>query len=407
MTDLKADQRVFPITGVVQHYAWGGVSFIPGLLAEKNSSNRPYAEYWLGVHQACPAMIHTSDGSSERLDRFIAAAPEHTLGTAVRERYKGLPFLLKVLDVAQMLSIQVHPNKRQAEEGFAREDKAGIPRDAANRNYKDDNHKPEMMVALSDFWLLHGFKSEEELEAILMEVPELSPLLPLFREGGYKQLFEHVLRLPQGEVNTMLAPLVARVLPLYQANSLRRHDPDFWAARAVETFCADGNLDRGLFSIYFFNLVYLRSGEGIFQDAGLPHAYLEGQCVELMANSDNVLRAGLTPKHCDVPELLRLVRFEATHPEIWRRGAGTCVPFEAEAREFMLEHCRVPAGDRHFVYAEQPSMLLLLEGSAVAVEGERSFPVHAGQAFYALPGAALMLTAGEALTLFTATVPAV
>jgi mannose-6-phosphate isomerase len=402
MADLKADQRVFPITGVVQHYAWGGRVFLPQLLGEKNSGNKPFAEYWLGVHPACPATIHVSESKSEPLNRFIAAAPEDALGTAVRERFGGLPFLLKVLDVAQMLSIQVHPNKGQAWEGYAREEAAGIPVDAAHRNYKDDNHKPEMMVALSDFWLLHGFKSKEEIESVLEEVPELNGLLPLFRKGGYKGLYEHVLGMAPEAVTALLQPLADRIEPLYREGKLPKRSPDFWAARALETY---GGSDRGLFSIYFFNLLHLRPGEGLFQGAGLPHAYLEGQCVELMANSDNVLRAGLTPKHCDAPELLRLVRFEATEPRVWRRSAGTCASFEGAAAEFMLEHCRVPAGDRHFFYAERPAMLLLLEGSATASEGGRSFTMKAGEAFYAMPGGALMISADAPLTLFTATVP--
>ncbi|RYZ22226.1 MAG: mannose-6-phosphate isomerase, class I [Chitinophagaceae bacterium] len=407
MTDLKAHQRVIPITGVVQHYAWGGRVFLPGLLGEKNTAEKPWAEYWLGVHPASPSSLTLADGTSMPLDRFIAASPEDALGTSVRERFGGLPYLLKVLDVAQMLSIQVHPDKQQARAGYAREEAAGIPVDAPNRNYKDDNHKPELMMALSEFWLLHGFKPEALVEAVLQERDELSGLLPLFRSGGYKGLYGHLLQLPQAEVNRMLQPLAERILPLYRAGKLPKRSPDFWAARAVETFCTDGNFDRGLFSIYLFNLVQLRPGEGIYQGAGLPHAYLEGQCVELMANSDNVLRAGLTPKHCDVPELLRLVRFEPTDPELWRRKAGTCALFEPPAEEFQLEHCRVPAGDKHFVYSEGPSILVVLEGSGTAQEGARSFPVSAGQAYFAMPDAALMISATEALTLFTASVPGV
>ncbi|WP_165871582.1 mannose-6-phosphate isomerase, class I [Flaviaesturariibacter flavus] len=405
MTDLQAHQRVIPITGVVQHYAWGGRVFLPTLLGEKNTDGKPFAEYWLGVHPASPSALQMAGGRREPLDRFIAREPQDALGTKVRERFGGLPYLLKVLDVAQMLSIQVHPDKKQAREGFAREEAAGIPRDAPHRNYKDDNHKPELMIALSEFWLLHGFRPEELVEAVLQETEELSGLLPLFRSGGYKGLYGHLLRLPQEEVNRILQPLVDRILPLYRAGQLSKRSPDFWAARAVETFSPDGNLDRGLFSIYLFNIVMLRPGEGIFQGAGLPHAYLEGQCVELMANSDNVLRAGLTPKHCDVPELLRLVRFEATHPQVWRRKAGTCATFEAPVDEFQLEHCRVPEGDKHFFYAEGPSILLVLEGSGMAQEGARSFPVGAGQAFFALPDAALMISAEAPLSLYTASVP--
>ena len=401
---MHLDQRVFPITGVVQHYAWGGRVFLPALLGE-SPGDRPWAEYWLGVHPACPATVQTPSGE-QPLDRFIAREPEFLLGTAVRERFGGLPFLLKVLDVAQMLSIQVHPDAAQAREGFAREEAAGIPPDAPQRNYKDRQHKPEIMMALSDFWLLHGFRDEASLEAMFSETPELSELRSWFA-GDYRRLYERVLRLPQKEVNRILRPLVDRILPDYKAGMLSKYSPGFWAARAVETFCPQGDLDPGLFSIYLFNLLRLHAGEGIYQPAGLPHAYLEGQCVEVMANSDNVLRAGLTPKHRDVPELLRLVRFEPTEPKILRRAAGTCAGYEAPVAEFALEHCRLRAGDRHFVCADTPSILLVLEGSGTAFEGAARHALKRGAALFCAAEAVLQVQAGEALTLCTARVPGV
>jgi mannose-6-phosphate isomerase len=275
----------------VQHYAWGGFNFIPELLSVANKEDKPFAEYWLGAHPNQPSEIIV-EGSSLPLDKFIDHNKVATLGTSVAKEFNSLPFLLKVLDVRQMLSIQVHPCKKEAETGYVQENKAGISLTAANRNYKDDNHKPELMVALSDFWLLHGFKPEVQLKEALSAIPDFDFMISEFESGGYLGLYKKVMMMEQEEVNGVLDPVISRILPLYENGELSKSHEGFWAARAANTFCSDGNYDRGIFSIYLFNLLHLKKGEGVFQQAGLPHAYLEGQNVEIMANSDNVLRAG-------------------------------------------------------------------------------------------------------------------
>jgi len=406
MTAPLSEQRVFPLSGTLMHYTWGGDVFLPALLGLDNREAKPCAEYWLGVHPNGPSRVHTERGE-QALDAFLRENPAERLGLPVYEQFGALPFLFKVLDVAQMLSIQVHPDRQQGLAGFEKEEAAGIPFNAPHRNYKDPNHKPEAMIALSPFWLLHGFRNELALQAQLDETPELRHLLPLFGQGDYRGLYRTIMELPQQEVNRRLQPLANRVLPLYREGALNRRQPDFWAARAVETFCADGNFDRGLFSIYFFNLVHVPAGQGIYQAAGLPHAYLEGQCVEVMANSDNVLRAGLTPKHCDVPELLRLVRFEATEPMLLRRRPGTCSEFPTPAAEFALSHCQVAGGERHFINAETPTIVLITQGEGTGIEEGRRFPMQAGSAFYCCPGSGLMIGAASALSVFTASVPGV
>lgn len=295
--------NIYKLRGKIQHYAWGGHSFIPSLLKIDNSKDLPFAEYWLGTHVLAPSAIA---GSQKSLTDITG---EHKL-----------PFLLKILDVKDMLSIQVHPSKKSAEEMFAAENKAGIPIDAPHRNYKDDNHKPELVVALGEFWLLHGFKQTNELKETLQSVPELNFLLDFFANGNYETLYRTVMSMPQEEVNLHLQPLLDRIIPLYEKNELKKNTPDFWAARAAKTFNTPGGIDRGIFSIYFFNLVQLKEGEGLFQDAGVPHAYLEGQNVEIMANSDNVLRGGLTFKHVDVPELMKHIKFEGIDPDIQKPG---------------------------------------------------------------------------------------
>ncbi|MGZ5191534.1 MAG: mannose-6-phosphate isomerase, class I, partial [Flavisolibacter sp.] len=179
-------QRVFQLKGVVQHYTWGGFFYIPQLLNMENKEEKPFAEYWLGAHPNHPSQIEKHPLLS--LDKIINENPATILGENVFKKFQSLPYLLKVLDVRQMLSIQVHPDKKSAEQGFEDENKKGIAVYAYNRNYKDDNHKPEMAVALGDFYLLHGFKEEKLLENILDNVVEFNFLRPVFKSKGYKGL---------------------------------------------------------------------------------------------------------------------------------------------------------------------------------------------------------------------------
>jgi mannose-6-phosphate isomerase class I len=171
---------VLPLHGVVQHYDWGGYDFIPKLLGIANSERKPFAELWMGAHPKAPATADVA-GLAMPLDQLIAEVPDRILGPSASARFGGrLPYLFKVLDVASMLSIQVHPTKEQAAAGFARENAAGIDLGAAERNYKDDNHKPEVAVAVTDFWMLHGFRPLEQIAEALRKVPELCSIMPDF-----------------------------------------------------------------------------------------------------------------------------------------------------------------------------------------------------------------------------------
>ncbi len=303
----SGSDKIFRLRGKLQHYAWGGTVYLPRLLAIPNPEGRPFAEYWMGAHDNASSELILDPGGefATKLNDYIRANPEELLGNYTAARFGRLPYLLKILDVKDMLSIQVHPSKKDAEQAFLEENKKGIPLTAPDRNYKDDNHKPELMLALSEFWLLHGFKPVPSLTKIIRDIPELNFLEPVFEIGGYKELYRAVMEMEPLKVNAVLQPLLDRILPAYREDRLSKDKEDFWAARAALTFNETGRIDRGIFSIYLFNLVNLHPGEAIFQDAGLPHAYLEGQNVEIMANSDNVLRGGLTPKHIDVPELLK------------------------------------------------------------------------------------------------------
>ena len=400
---MSLDHSIFKLTGVVQHYSWGGYDFIPQLLGIENADKKPFAEYWMGAHGNHPSFIE--NGKRIPLNDFIKTDTEGILGRNISKKYSSLPYLLKVLDVRQMLSIQVHPSKEAAQLGFEEENKKNIPLNASHRNYKDSNHKPESMVALSDFWLLHGFKKKEDLEKILDAKPELHFLKEIFFSKGYKGLYEEVMLMKQHKVNDILAPLMQKIIPLYNNESLPKSSEDFWAARAALNFCKDGNYDRGIFSIYVFNLVSLKKGEGIFQPGGLPHAYLEGQNVEIMANSDNVLRSGLTDKHIDVAELLKHVKFATTIPEILNPQSQHRV-FMSSAEEYELQHYLLNKGDEEKMETRSGEIFFLLEGVLETISGNQKMQINKGDTIFIKAGCELTVRALSKINFFRATVPA-
>jgi mannose-6-phosphate isomerase len=280
--------------------------------------------------------------------------------------------------------------------------------DAPTRSYKDDNHKPELMAALGDFWLLHGFKPEKELIQILEKVKELNELLPLYKQSGYAGLYKHVMEMPQAEVDRILQPLLNTIIPDYKKGVLDKMDEHFWAARAALTFANGEHIDRGIFSVYLFNLVYLKKGEGVFQDAGIPHAYLEGQNVEIMANSDNVLRGGLTTKYIDVKELLKHVRCEAVVPAILRpeKVADHLYLYKTPVDDFQLNVVELTQNDVLKANAESTEILLVTEGAVKVDNG--GIELQAGHPVAViLPGTSYMVTGlSSKSTVFKASVPA-
>jgi len=380
---------IYRLNGVVKHYDWGGYSFIPSLLKTENKPKRPFAEYWMGVHPLGMAGIDT--GGSTLTD-LAFLAPD-------------LSYLFKILDVRNMLSIQVHPSKEAAEIEFARENAEGIPLDSPQRCYKDANHKPELMVALSDFWLLHGFKPSEELIYTLLNVVELRELLPVFNETGYAGLYKHVMEMPQEEVNRILKPLIENITSVYINTTPDKADEDFWAAKAAQTFEQEDNIDRGIFSIYLLNLIHLKKGEGIFQPAGVPHAYLEGQNVEIMANSDNVLRGGLTTKHINVKELMKHIKCEATWPDILlplKNEDGERI-YETPVKDFRLSMFELKAGDIVSFDPMDVEIILLTEGITELDDEKDTIRLQQGTPVASVfPGQKVYLAAAEDSIVFRA-----
>lgn len=411
---------VLRLRGVVQHYDWGGADFVPNLLGTANPKRTPCAELWIGAHSKAPSMAEVA-GREIPLNLLIAEAPDSILGLSASARFGGtLPYLFKVLDVAKMLSIQVHPTREQAKDGFARENAAGIGLQAAERNYKDANHKPEVAVALSEFWMLHGFRPLEQIAETLKTVPELRTIMPDFAQrlglaGGaagarrelLRDLYQTVMTIPQQRVDGLLKDLVSR---LATSAPTDKSDPNFWVMRAVETFPpVDGHRDRGIFTIYLLNLVHLRPGQGTFQPAGLLHAYLEGVNVELMANSDNVLRGGLTPKHVDVPELLRILAFDSGMPQVLDgESSGNCERvYHTASDEFEVSRIDLPAGEKLLAQAVHgPDSIIVLEGSATLLSSGQSMTLARGAIVFVPFGTQYELSAtGAHAMLFKASVP--
>ncbi len=350
---MKSSPKLLKIKGVFKHYDWGGFAFLPGLMHFSNNEQKHYAEYWMG-----------SD---------------------LHEGIEKRSYLFKVLDVVKMLSIQVHPNKEAARIKFEAENRKGIPLDAPYRNYKDNNHKPELLAPLSEFYLLHGFKDSNNLKAILQEVEELNFLIPAFKDNDYKKLYTIVMTMTQEEVNERLLPLLSRIIPAYIEGQYTKDEEHFWAARAALTFNTSDKVDRGIFSIYFFNVVKLYPGQALFQDAGMPHAYLEGHTMEIMANSDNVLRGGLTPKHVDVAELLEHVVFVPTSPKIIEGAKITTseIVYPAPVKDFQLNRIGIVEDEEIVLSALSTDIYFIYQGSIRVTTGDETLELKAGEAFAA------------------------
>ncbi|MEU2550994.1 mannose-6-phosphate isomerase, class I [Streptomyces sp. NPDC013313] len=378
------------LDNTVRPYAWGSTTALPHLLGVE-PSGEPQAEMWMGAHPGAPS--RTARGT---LVEVIDADPERELGPAAVARFgPRLPFLLKILAAGAPLSLQVHPDLEQAREGYADEERRGVPVDAPHRNYKDANHKPELICALTEFDGLCGFRAPAEAAGLLegLGVDSLKPYAGLLRahpeETALREVLTAVLSADPDEMAHTVAEATAACTRLggdYAPYAgIARHYPG----------------DPGVIAAMLLNHVRLKPGEALFLGAGIPHAYLDGLGVEIMANSDNVLRCGLTPKHVDVPELLRVVRFEAGDPGVLRPEAaldGEEV-YETPIDEFRLSrYVLSEGGTAHDLTLDTPQILLCTAGSVRAGEHELA------------PGQSVFVPAGEkaevagAGTVFRATV---
>ena len=300
-------QKIGLLKNTIQEYAWGSTKAIPDLLRQNNPGNKPQAEIWMGAHSKAPSQVQYHGHWVSLLD-LINKNPLDVLGKITAENFNNkLPYLFKVLAAAKPLSIQAHPNVHQARVGFENENTQGIPLDAPYRNYRDANHKPECICALTPFWALSRFRRISDILSYLKKVcahgldAEINNLKQQRTSDGLKRFYTDLMTMDADRQDRIVAQA------LEKAQLFESEDPVYeWMLKLA----ADYPSDIGVLAPILLNLVCLEPGQALFLDAGELHAYLEGLGIELMANSDNVLRGGLTPKHVDVPELLRVLKFE-------------------------------------------------------------------------------------------------
>jgi mannose-6-phosphate isomerase len=350
------------LDNTVRPYAWGSTTAIPQLLGVE-PTGEPQAEMWMGAHPGAPS--RTGRGT---LVEVIEADPERELGAPAVARFgPRLPFLLKILAAGAPLSLQVHPDLEQAKEGYADEERRHIPVDAPYRNYKDANHKPELICALTEFDGLCGFRDPAEAAGLLdgLGVDALKPYVDLLHarpeDAALREVLTAILTADPDEMArtvTAATSACARLGGAYAPYAdIAHHYPG----------------DPGVIAAMLLNHVRLQPGEALFLGAGIPHAYLNGLGVEIMANSDNVLRCGLTPKHVDVPELLRVVRFEPSDPGVLRPEASPDGEelYATPIDEFRLSRYVLPDGAAaHDLTRATPQILLCTAGTVKAGEYE-------------------------------------
>ncbi len=389
---------VLKLINQVQNYSWGSTDYIPALLGE-NFNGAHCAELWMGDHPRGSSSVIV-DNRKILLDQLILKNPKSILGNDTSRFGSHLPFLFKVLSAASPLSIQAHPNKIQAETGFLDENTRNIPLDAFNRNYKDDNHKPEIICALTNFTAMCGFRKIKTIEVNFKKLNSFvykNQLENCFNSGienNTEVFFSTLMRIEKKDLRNLIE---SALVWAGNNNSIE--------ASLVKKFAALYENDPGVLAPLFLNVFILKPGEALYQGAGELHAYVEGTGIELMANSDNVLRGGLTPKYIDVPELLKVLNFKYTEKSILNPKEIKSGIFEYEtiSREFVLKTYSV--GQNNILKIENNSsveIILCVKGNAVIHTKDGDFTIAKGESFiipvssgsYALSGVAEIYSAG-------------
>ena len=390
------------LEGALRPYPWGSHTLIAQLRGEPSPSPQPQAELWFGAHPAAPATVN-----GQGLDDAIAADPAAALGKRVQDAHGDqLPFLVKLLAAAAPLSIQAHPSLEQAKEGFARENAEGIELNSPNRNYKDPNHKPELIVALTEFRALAGFRPVQDTAAFFAELssPELdryATLLPTDGEGDLRALFTTLISLPHQPRVELIESVKRAAAELVD----KRTAPE-WMVEAAEVYLELNEAypgDVGVLAALLLNVLTLAPGEAAFLRAGQLHAYLSGLGVEVMANSDNVLRGGLTTKHVDVPELVKVLDFSTLqNPRAEAAPSRGGVEFQLPVDSFVVRMHSLGDGETLRIEEDGPAIVLCTSG---AVRGTDGFTLSQGNgAWVPASESDAELTASGAAQVFVATV---
>jgi mannose-6-phosphate isomerase len=366
------------LRNAVRPYAWGSRTAIPELLGRPVPAPHPEAELWMGAHPGDPSHVIGPDGTERSLLELVDADPVTQLGEQCATRWGGrLPFLLKILAAEEPLSMQAHPSAAQAAEGHAREEQLGIPRDAPNRNYPDPTAKPELVCALTEFHALAGFRAPDRTVKLLkaIETPGLAKYTGLLEAqpdpSGLRALFTTWITLPQSSLDSLLPEVLDACV-----RHVQEHGEFAGECRTILELGETHPRDAGVLAALLLNRLTLRAGEAIYLPAGNLHLYLHGTAVEILANSDNILRCGLTPKHVDVPELLRVVDFACGEmPVQCGDVGGRMAVYHTDAPEFELSRVEWAEGqgDEISVDSVGPQILLCTAGALLvtADDGEQ------------------------------------
>lgn len=385
------------LQGAVRTYAWGSRGAIPRFFGYPTASD-PIAEVWFGAHPDGSAFIvddahaplfaydspsYRPFHSTETLRSYIKRDPQGTLGESVAKRYSNhLPYLLKLIAPAEPLSLQVHPTREQAREGYVREDALGIDRLSPTRNYRDRNHKPELTYALTPFDALAGFRAPRRVHEVIkgLNTPLARQLDELVLDGGVDTAFRYLL----GEETRPDPQAIAQTVAACAARTPGTSP----SPRADAIVCRLARCypdDPGVIASLLLNPVTLRSGESLYIPAGTVHAYLSGEAVEIMAASDNVLRAGLTEKHVDAPEVLRIVDSQAAPPIriAPERMSDILSTFYVPVDDFELSILLLKdASRRESVRTRGPRTLVCIDGAAQVWAGGNKATLNRGQALF-------------------------
>ncbi|MDN3681780.1 mannose-6-phosphate isomerase, class I [Vibrio tapetis subsp. quintayensis] len=372
---------LYKLDNVIQNYAWGSVDSIQKLFGIANPNQEPQAEIWMGAH---PNGCSKVSESGELLSHIIEENKTQVLGDYTAARFGELPFLFKVLAAETPLSIQVHPNKQNSEVGFHQENAQGIALNASNRNYKDPNHKPELVYALTFYKAMNGFRPIADIVALFEEVqiPSLANALTLLKtdagSDALKAFFTTIMSLEGERKIRALEELYAayeRPAKTAQGREALQYSMDFKKHYPG---------DIGLFAPFMLNTVELAPGEAMFLFAETPHAYVQGTGLEIMANSDNVLRAGLTPKYIDVPELIDNTIFEPIKLEdirlkpVLKEGKAS-YPIPVDDFGFDILTATEVSSVQYLRSAE---ILLCVEGEAVLTSKGQTRTLKAGESVF-------------------------
>jgi mannose-6-phosphate isomerase len=330
----------YKLRNQIKHYEWGSPEFIPQLMGVAGDGS-PWAELWMGSHSGTSSLVSLPSGEIS-LGELIATDPRRYLGEKTAERYGVLPFLFKLIAAEKPLSIQAHPNLAQAREGYERENRAQLAHNAPNRNYRDSNHKPEIICALTPFTGMCGFRSPVEIQRLFSDfyAGHGTGQAPALLRDGLRPLLQALeIPAPALAMQTFFGMLFGLSQEVRQALTefilpVQGKGSEWEIMRELARQYPG---DPAIIAPLYLSVFHLEPGEAVFIKAGAPHAYIHGFGVELMANSDNVLRGGLTSKHIDIPELMNILDFNPIKPHIIKPEPGlSCFTYPAPCEEFSL-----------------------------------------------------------------------